>query len=398
MDRGKKRSKEHAIIPIFIPHKGCPNDCVFCNQRKITARTDDVTPADVKSTIQTWLATLTDVPHREIAFYGGSFTGLSIPEQNAYLEVAEKFKEDGRIHQIHLSTRPDYIDQNILDNLKAHHVDTIELGVQSFDDQVLRQSNRGHTVKQVYEAVDAVQRYGFHLGIQLMIGLPGDSMESCIFSAKETARLQPELCRLYPTIVLDDTKLYEDYMAGRYQPLSRQEAVYRTKKMYEILSEAGITIMRVGLKSTDIIGDGGAINGGTYHPAFRQLVEGSIARDRIDSLLQEALLDLSQKQSIGQDPSGKPLSDVPTDRISENDEKEKSDFIRKRIKTDVFSNGKWYSNMVGNQAENRQFFAEKYPILNLRFRRDETLRDGEFRISMKEENNGTRESRRYGNR
>lgn len=398
MGKDKKRSKEHAIIPIFIPHKGCPNDCVFCNQRKITARTDDVTPADVRATIQTWLTTLEDVPHRAIAFYGGSFTGLSIPEQNAYLEVAEEFLEDGRIQQIHLSTRPDYIGPDILDNLKAHHVDTIELGVQSFDDQVLCQSNRGHTVSQVYEAVAAVQRYDFHLGIQLMIGLPGDSRESCIFSAKETARLQPELCRLYPTIVLDDTKLYEDYVAGRYQPLSRQEAVFRTKAMYEILAEAGITIMRVGLKSTDIIGEGGAISGGTYHPAFRQLVEGAIARERIDQLLQEALPPILQKQQHCSNACGKPSPAVPEDGLRETSGEKKSVFTRKRIKTDVFSNGKWYSNMVGNQAENRRFFAEKYPMLNLRFRRDESLRDGEFRISMKEENNGTRESRCYGNR
>ncbi len=349
-----RSTKQHAIIPIFIPHKGCPNDCVFCNQRKITARTDDVTPADVRQTIDTWLTTLHDVPTVEVAFYGGSFTGLTILEQNSYLDVALEYKNAGKIKKLHLSTRPDYINEGILDNLREHGVDTIELGVQSFDDEVLWKSNRGHTVQQVYDAVALIEEYGFELGIQLMIGLPGDSMESCIFSAKETARLHPELCRLYPTIVLDETKLYEDYLNGTYQPLSREEAVERTKEMYKILDDANITIMRVGLKSTDIIGDGGAINGGTYHPAFRQLVEGAIARERIDALL-ESLCE------------------------------GKCAFSEKRCKVDVFSNGKWYSNMVGNKAENKLYFEEKYPMMNIKFRRDESLPDGNFRASTKEE-------------
>ena len=126
--------KKHAIIPVFIPHKGCPNDCVFCNQRKITARTDDVSPDDTRRIIDQWLSTLSEVETVEVAFYGGSFTGLPIDEQTSFLEVAEEYKKAGQIQKIHLSTRPDYIDIPILENLRAHGVDVIELGVQSFDD------------------------------------------------------------------------------------------------------------------------------------------------------------------------------------------------------------------------------------------------------------------------
>ena len=341
--------KKHAIIPIFIPHRGCPNDCVFCNQRKITARTSSPTIDEVRNTIDTWLTTLGEVPTVEIAFYGGSFTGLDLDDQSSYLAIAKDYKDRGIIDKIHLSTRPDYIDREILDNLKAYSVDTIELGVQSFDDEVLRKSNRGHSSASVYKAVALVKEYGFEFGIQLMIGLPGDSLDTCIYSAKEAVKLKPSLTRLYPTIVIDDTELLEMYRRGEYQPLSREEAISRTTAMYKILDDAGITIMRVGLKSTDIIGEGGAINGGTYHPAFRQLVEGRIARDKIEPQL---------------------------DRIA-------NECIGARTKVDIFSSPEWFSNAIGNNSENRKYFEEKYPELSIKFRVDEHLESAEFTVSVK---------------
>ena len=155
--------------------------------------------------------------------------------------MAREYKRAGAIQKIHLSTRPDYITPEILDNLKEYSVDTIELGVQSFDEDVLRQSRRGHTAQQVYDAVSRIQDYGFELGIQLMVGLPGDTMEKCLYSARETARLRPQLARLYPTIVLDETDLYEEYRQGTYIPLSREEAVLRTKEMYKILEAEPLT-------------------------------------------------------------------------------------------------------------------------------------------------------------
>ena len=374
--------KKHAIIPIFIPHLGCPNDCVFCNQRAITARTSAPTTASIRSTILEWLSTLEPEagsaarPFIEVAFYGGSFTGLDIEEQSQYLAVAREFLDAGRIDGIHLSTRPDYIDRPILDNLKAYGVSTIELGVQSFDDRVLELSNRGHTVSVVYDAVKLIKAYGFRLGIQLMIGLPGDSLESCIYSAREAAGLKPELARLYPTIVLDDTRLLEMYRAGEYKALDREEAIERTLAMYRILDNAGIYIMRVGLKSTDIIGDGGAINGGTYHPAFRQLVEGRLMRDLVETELECVLSSVGEISQVGNAASVGETSQVGI----KTPDRHQSKSSRLRIR--ICSSPAWFSNLIGNCGVNRQYFAGKYPQLDIKYGVDSSLDAKEISVKI----------------
>lgn len=343
--------KKHAIIPVFIPHRGCPNDCVFCNQKAITARSSDVSPEDVRNTIETYLPTLTGrgLETIELAFFGGSFTGLSIAEQSAFLAVAKEYKNAGLIDKIHMSTRPDYIDQDILDNLKTYDADIIELGVQSFDPDVLRASNRGHTVEDVYRACRLIKEYGFTLGIQLMIGLPGDSPAKSIASAKETVRLAPQLARLYPTIVLQDTRLLQMYEEGIYQPLTTEEAVSTTKEMYRILSDAGITILRVGLKSTDLITEGEAVCGHTFHPAFRQLVEGELAKESLENQLLQ-LLENAEKNQV---PAG--------------------EFAFR-------SNGHSFSNMIGNAKRNKLYFAEKYPGIKIRWKTDPALEDGRYTV------------------
>jgi len=357
---GKRQVKKHAIIPIFIPHLGCPNDCIFCNQKKITAKLKPVTGSDVEKTIETWLSTLEtmDLDTIEVAFFGGSFTGLPIEDQSAYLAIAKRYKDSGRIDKIHMSTRPDYIDRVILDNLKRYDVDTIELGVQSFDDRVLKLSNRGHDSSIVYESSRLIKEYGFELGIQLMIGLPGDSLETCLMSAKETVKIAPSIARLYPTIVIDDTELCEQYKRGEYKPLPQDEAVFRTAEMYKILDDAGINIIRVGLKSSDIIHDGGEINGGTFHPAFRQLVEGSIARER----LQEKL---ARMGFVGKSGSAEKTG------------------VR-RTKIDFCSCPDDFSNMIGNSSVNKKFVAREYPQLNIMYKTDSNLAKGEYIIINKE--------------
>lgn len=344
--------KKHAIIPIFIPHKGCPNDCIFCNQKKITARQKAVTGKDVEEIIETWLSTLEkrNLETIEVAFFGGSFTGIPLEDQSAYLAIAKRYKDAGRIDKIHMSTRPDYINEEILDNLKKYEADTIELGVQSFDDQVLRRANRGHDSKVVYQASQLIKDYGFELGIQLMLGLPGDSLETCLYSARETVKIEPSIARLYPTIVINDTELYDQYLRGDYQPLSQEEAVFRTKEMYKILDEAGINIIRVGLKSTDVINENGEISGNTFHPAFRQLVEGEIARERIEKLLEAKDFDRNQ-----------------------------------RTKVTFYSNSKTFSNMIGNSGRNKKFFLEKYPCLNILYKVNDSLKDNQFEVKIKGE-------------
>ncbi|MDD4376872.1 MAG: radical SAM protein [Eubacteriales bacterium] len=344
--------KKHAIIPIFIPHKGCPNDCVFCNQKKITARQKPVTFDDVDKIIVSYLETLENrgLETIEVAFFGGSFTGIPLDDQIGYLKIAKKYKDMGKIHKIHLSTRPDYIDKEILDNLKHYGVDIIELGVQSFDEEVLRLSNRGHNKEVVYSSSRLIKDYGFTLGIQLMIGLPGDTMEKSIYSAKETVKIKPSIARLYPTIVINDTELYNSYKRGEYTPLTQTEAVNRTKEMYKILTEAGINIIRVGLKSTDIINENGDISGGTFHPAFRQLVEGEIAKEK-----------LCQK-----------LTDLGIVSFA----KEKDEVI-------FLANQKSFSNLSGQGKRNKLFFAEEYPNLIINFKEDSSLFDNEYEVRRK---------------
>ena len=370
--------KKHAIIPIFIPHRGCPNDCVFCNQKAITARQPDVTPDHVRSIIETYLPTLTGrgLETIEVAFFGGSFTGLPMDEQSAFLAVAAEYKRKGLIDKIHMSTRPDYIDTAILDNLRSYDADTIELGVQSFDDAVLAAAGRGHTAAAVYEACSMIHSYGFELGIQLMIGLPGDSLEKCLYSSRETVRMRPSIARLYPTIVLQDTALYDMAQAGLYHPLTTPEAVAITKEMYRILAGAGINIIRVGLKSTDLISGSGQDSdktwGHTYHPAFRQLVEGEIAREDIEA----------QLRSLPEDPHAAGFS-VPVDDSRTTDDPhapgDHSSAMKKRRIT-VSSNGVSFSNMIGNRACNRRYFESAYPDLSIRFAVDDSLPDMTFRV------------------
>ncbi|MGN0710815.1 MAG: elongator complex protein 3 [Anaerovoracaceae bacterium] len=341
--------KKHAIIPVFIPHEGCPNDCVFCNQKKITARQEPVHAEDVRNIIENYLPTLSGrgLEMIEVAFFGGSFTGIPVEKQSEYLSVAKEYKDKGLIRKIHLSTRPDYINTEILDNLKFYGVDTIELGVQSFDDDVLKAANRGHSSSVVYESCELIKAYGFELGIQLMIGLPGDTMEKSLYSARETVKIKPSIARLYPTVIIDDTELLNMYLRGEYKALSQEEALETTKEMYKILTAAGINIIRVGLKSTDIINENGAVTGGTYHPAFRQLVEGRIARE----ILEEKLKQLLNAAS----------GDVPSLITFE-------------------SCGTSFSNMVGNKKCNKIYFAEHYPGLKIRFSVNQSLAEGDYQL------------------
>lgn len=374
--------KKHAIIPIFIPHLGCPCKCVFCNQQKITARTKAVSTDEVRETVERYLSTLGDLDPSEIeiAFYGGSFTAIPIDAQTAYLEVANEYIDQGRVSSLHISTRPDCIDEEILENLKRYNVSTIELGVQSFSDEVLRLSKRGHDSEIAKSAAKLIKARGFKLGIQLMIGLPGDSLERCIYSAMETVALAPELARLYPTLVIDGTELYDMYEDGSYEALSKEEALLRTKEMYKILHKAGINIMRVGLKSTDIIGgsDLSAINGGTYHPAFRQLVEGEIAYEAI-----KEQLDALMKKTDGMGPAHAPnidgtgLASAPGSNSSGFTSTTSSSYANEapkpKLKIDIFSNPQSFSNMIGNCGINKERLGAEYLHFDIKYRTDNTL-------------------------
>ena len=266
-------AKTHATIPVFIPHLGCPHRCAFCSQASTSNTMSMPTGTDVSGKIERYLATMpASVSHREVAFFGGSFTGISPDMQRNYLQAVTPFLKKGDINGIRLSTRPDYIDNNKLSLLREHGVTTVELGVQSFRDHVLAASRRGHTVSDVYAACEKVKDYGFQLIIQLMPGLPGESADDAIHSANEAVRQQPDGVRIYPTVVLSGTELEKRYRGGTYTPMTLKEAVQRCTPMYELLMEHNIPVIRLGLHPFDS-SNMDAIIAGPYHPAFGFMVK-----------------------------------------------------------------------------------------------------------------------------
>ncbi|GFN36380.1 elongator complex protein 3 [Tepidimicrobium xylanilyticum] len=278
--------KKHFIIPIFVPHYGCPHDCVFCNQRRITGLSTDVTPEYVEHTIEEHLTTFppNDITI-EVAFYGGSFTGIDKEIQRQLLAIPLKYKKDGKIDKIRLSTRPDYIDKDILCFLKEYGVDIIELGVQSLDDSVLRKNGRGHNSQQVYMASQLIKEYNFKLGLQMMLGLIGDTKDKMIFTAKEFIKLQPYCVRIYPTLVIKDTYLEKLYKCNRYKPLSLEEAVEISAYLLTLFENNSINVIRIGLQPTETINYGKDVVAGPFHPSFRQLVESYIYRVILEEVL-----------------------------------------------------------------------------------------------------------------
>lgn len=269
---------KHYIIPIFVPHFGCPHDCIFCNQKKITGLTTNVKPKDVENIIDEYLGYFRKDSYIEVAFYGGSFTAIDMDIQSALLEIPYKYKTNGIIDAIRMSTRPDAIDNIILDNLKKYSVDTIELGVQSLDEVVLNASERGHTAQEVYKASELIKSYGFNLGLQMMIGLPEDSFEKSLYTCREFIKLNPYNVRIYPTLVIKGTFLEKQYLKGDYQPLTIDEAVAQSSILLMLFYLNAINVIRVGLQPTENIQMGKDVVAGPFHPSFRQLVESNIYR------------------------------------------------------------------------------------------------------------------------
>lgn len=275
--------KKHYIIPIFVPHKGCPHDCIFCNQKGITGTEgENVDAAFVQKTIDEYLTTINgEGAYVEVSFFGGSFTAIPMDYQNQLLGPAQIALEKGRIDAIRLSTRPDYIDEDILNNLKEHGASIIELGVQSLDDKVLMASGRGHSAEDVYRASMLIKEKGFVLGHQLMLGLPLDSEKKDIDSVRKSISMEPDLCRIYPALVIKNTPMEDLYYKGKYRPYSLEEAVSIAKKVYSLYYASGIPVIRVGLQPTDNINVHGDVVAGPFHPSIRELVEGSLLNDML---------------------------------------------------------------------------------------------------------------------
>ena len=267
---------KHYNIPIFISHYGCPNACVFCNQVKINGRETDVTIEDLKNIIEEYLKILPKDSYKEVAFFGGTFTGISLGKQKEYLEGVKEYLDKGLVQGIRLSTRPDYINKEVLDQLKKYNVTTIELGVQSLDEEVLKKSARYYPIKVVYEASRMIKSYGIDLGIQLMPGLPGSTFESDIETAKKVVEISPENARVYPTLIIKDTEMERMYKRGEYEVFTLDEAIRRCRKIISLLEINRINIIRVGLQPSEDLREGGVAVEGAFHPAFRELVDGEI--------------------------------------------------------------------------------------------------------------------------
>ena len=342
--------KKEYIIPIFVPNLGCPNDCTFCNQKKISGETTNVDANDVKETIEYYLENFKDdSKYVQVAFFGGSFTGIDIQKQKELLEAANEYIKKGKVGSIRISTRPDYIKKDILKMLKKYNVTTIELGVQSSNDYILNKTKRNHTFEDVKVASKLIRRYHFTLGHQMMVGLPESTEIDEINTAKDLIKLKPKMVRIYPVLVIKGTQLEQEYKNGEYKPLTVEQAVERAKTITYMFRKKHINVIRIGLQNTEEItdpkDDKSEVVAGPYHPAFRQLVEAGMWYDSIA---------------------------------------EKIKNINTKVKTiEIRVNSEDINNVVGHKKENINKLKELYD-LDVIVKQDENLKPGKFEIEIVE--------------
>jgi len=347
--RNRTKSKQQQyIIPIFVPHLGCPNDCTFCNQKSISGQTREVTAKDVKKTIEKYLRSFKeDNSYKEVAFFGGSFTGIEVEKQQELLCAAYEYVKERKIDSIRLSTRPDYIDKEELKFLKKYGVKTIELGVQSTNDYILKKCKRGHTFEDVKRASKLIRRYGFELGHQMMIGLPESTRLDELNTARDLVKLKPKIVRLYPVLVIKNTQLQKEFEKGEYVPLTVDQAVERCKELYYFFTRRKVTVIRMGLQSTDLIcnpkNEKSEVVAGPYHEAFGQLVE--------DSIWYDAILERIKKFNV---------------KVKE---------IEIRV------NSENINNIVGHKRENIGKFKDLYEV-DVKIKQDDSIKPGKFEIKI----------------
>ncbi len=274
------------VIPLFLSHQGCPHQCLFCNQRGITGSGgDEVTPLQVEETIRRQLAWPRRRPEApvQVAFYGGSFTGLPRARQAELLAVVQPFLASGQVREIRISTRPDYLNPEAALFLKNNGVRLVELGAQSLADQVLVASGRGHSAAKVPEAVAVLRGAGLRVGLQLMLGLPGETTRLAVQSASAAAALAPDLVRLYPCLVVAGSPLATLHRSGAYRPLGLARAVALAARLWRIFAAARIPVVRMGLQPSPSLEQN--LVAGPYHPAFGELVLSRLFFNRVRKLL-----------------------------------------------------------------------------------------------------------------
>lgn len=265
-------TQKHVNIPIFLPNLACPHQCIFCNQNHISSQENIPTPFEAQKIIERNLTTIPDDYVVQVAFFGGSFTCLPIETQIKYLSVVQPFINRNQIKSIRISTRPDYISEDILSILKKYHVADIELGAQSTNNEVLKKSGRGHSREAIENASKIITNYGFNLGLQMMIGLPGDTYETALQTAQDIVQFGAKTTRIYPTLVIADTPLAKLYMQGKYEPLSLNDAVQWSKDIYQFFQQNNVTVLKVGLHPNEDFSSKKYLLAGPYHQSFKELL------------------------------------------------------------------------------------------------------------------------------
>ncbi|MCF8302390.1 MAG: radical SAM protein [Bacteroidales bacterium] len=278
---------KHVTIPVFIPELACPHRCIFCDQEKITGHT--MPPMEkVRAVIDRYFSTINpSKTHVEIGFFGGNFTGIPREDQKAYLKIAQEYMQENIIDGIRLSTRPDYINNDILELLKDKGVTTIELGAQSMDDEVLQRSGRGHTANDTRKASNLIRQKGFDLGLQMMIGLPGDTLDKAINTAEQVVELGASNTRIYPTLVIKNTPLADLWKQDKFKPLTLKEAIEWSAALVPIFEAGKVNIIRMGLHPSEGILNGKDFLDGPFHPSLRELVMTELWKNILSKAISE---------------------------------------------------------------------------------------------------------------
>ncbi len=251
------------IAPIFLPHLGCRQRCIYCNQHHITGKRSSHT---VSETIRSTLAPLEEPA--EIALYGGSPLGLPFDDMARLFGLLGEYKKN--IKSVRMSAEPVKPDGPVIDLLRQSNVTTVELGIPVFSDEKLRALGRHHTVVDLYTTYEALTRAGIIVGLQVMVGLPNETLDDIRTTVRHLLKLKPRFIRIYPLVVLTGTPLESDYKANRFSPLSLEDAVVRALFIYLNAEAAGIKVIKMGLTENEFLKT--EIVAGPYHPAFGYLV------------------------------------------------------------------------------------------------------------------------------
>ncbi len=337
----------HINIPVFIPHLGCPNQCVFCNQRTISG-VKQFEASSVVKIIEDALSTVADGDFTEIAFFGGSFTGIDRSLMTELLKIAYSYVKAGRVKSIRCSTRPDYIDEEIIAILKEYSVNVVELGLQSTSDKVLSLTKRNHTFKDEERACRLITEAGIELVGQMMIGLPGSTPLDEIKTAEFIISSGASGARVYPTVVFRDTELCSMAMSGNYTPLSVDDAVLRSAEVVKLFRASGLRVIRIGLQASEGLSSSDTYFAGPNHPSLGELVENKIYLDKILRELEGYTLDSDTKVYIN----------VPSGDLSK---------------------------AVGQKKQNKNYLMKKFNLKDLLFSTDESLGRGEIFLEVRKD-------------